>query len=551
MFWPSSSSDLPDPPRRGSAWLVLSILGLCAVYFAAGKLGLSLAILHPSATAVWPPTGIAIAALLILGTPVWPGIFLGAFLVNATTHGTLLTSLGIAAGNTLEGVVGALLVNRFAGGRAAFEDAWKVFGFALLAGLVSPLLSATIGLATLIAGGLAEMRGSGDVWLTWWLGDAVGALVVSPFLLSWAAAPRPRWNLRRMVELTLLLLCLLLVAAVVFGEPFHGVTRGHPLAFLCLPVVLWPAFRFTQREAATAALLVATIAIARTAQGRGAFASDDPNTSLLYLQSFLGVLTVTAMSVGAVVTEYRRTQAELRRRTDELRASNDELQQFAHVASHDLQEPLRMVSSYVQLLALRCETQLGAQAQEYVRQALAGAGRMRELIDGLLAYARLETGDTAFGRVDCREALRRALDNLQLSIQESGAVVTHGPLPEVYADATQLTQLFQNLVGNAIKFRRPGVPPQIRIESRPYGRNRLITVRDNGIGIEAPYFERIFLIFQRLHGREDYAGTGIGLAVCKKIVERHGGKIWVDSRPEQGSVFSFTLPGMPETDAQT
>jgi signal transduction histidine kinase len=233
-------------------------------------------------------------------------------------------------------------------------------------------------------------------------------------------------------------------------------------------------------------------------------------------------------------------------RTTELRRSNDDLRQFAVIASHDLQEPLRMISSFVQLLAKRYRGKLDANAEEFIRFAVDGTRRMYELIDDLLMYSRLDTAGSVNASVDSQMALQRALENLHVAIAESGAIVEHDSLPIVRADESQLVQLLQNLVGNAIKFRHADRKPRIHVGAEPADRMWCLSVRDNGIGIEPRYFERIFQIFQRLHGREAYQGTGIGLAICKKIVDRHRGGIWVESKPGEGSVFRFTLPGSLE-----
>jgi two-component system, chemotaxis family, sensor kinase Cph1 len=242
------------------------------------------------------------------------------------------------------------------------------------------------------------------------------------------------------------------------------------------------------------------------------------------------------------ITARKRAEAEVQRYTEDLRRSNQELEHFAYVASHDLQEPLRTVSSFSQLLSRRYQGKLDTDADEFIAFIVEAATRMQTLINDLLDFSRVGTRGNPFAPVPCEELLRTATENLEAAITESGAVITHDPLPTLEADRTQLTQVFQNLFGNAIKFRRPEEAPRIHVSAARQRGGWQLSVRDNGIGVEAQYFDRIFILFQRLHGRDEYPGTGIGLALCKKIVERHGGRMWVDSEPGTGSTFHFTLP---------
>lgn len=243
----------------------------------------------------------------------------------------------------------------------------------------------------------------------------------------------------------------------------------------------------------------------------------------------------------ALIDERRRAEEALRATAEDLARSNSDLEQFAYVASHDLQEPLRAVSGFVSLLRARYEGKLDDRAHEYITHAVDGAERMQSLIGDLLAYSRVGTRGKDRERVAACRSLQLALSNLEASIRESHAEISSDDLPVVMADPGQLTQLFQNLVGNAIKFcgdRRPTIHVGVRREQAAW----LFSVRDNGIGIASEYAERIFLIFQRLHTRRKYPGTGIGLAICRKIVERHGGRIWVESQPDQGATFYFSIP---------
>jgi PAS domain S-box-containing protein len=244
------------------------------------------------------------------------------------------------------------------------------------------------------------------------------------------------------------------------------------------------------------------------------------------------------------LTERKNAEEALARKMEELGRSNQELEQFAYVASHDLQEPLRMVASYVQLLAKRYRGTMGAEADEFIAYAVDGATRMQQLINDLLSFSRVGTRGGQLVPVSAESVLGKVLSGLQILVRETGAVVTHDPLPTVIGDGSQLGQLFQNLIGNAIKFHGPDAP-QVHISAKRDGFRWRFSVRDNGIGIDREYFDRIFVIFQRLHGRGEYPGTGIGLAVCKKIVERHGGRMWVESEVGKGTTFYFTLPGEP------
>ncbi|MBX6369828.1 MAG: PAS-domain containing protein [Rhodospirillales bacterium] len=253
------------------------------------------------------------------------------------------------------------------------------------------------------------------------------------------------------------------------------------------------------------------------------------------------------VTVYSDVTEQRRAQKQLAEHARELERSNAELEQFAYVASHDLQEPLRMVASYCQLLQRRYKGKLDADADEFIGFAVEGATRMQRMINDLLNYSRVGRKSAGFAPVDLRAAVDTALSGLGAAIEESGARVTVGTLPSVFGEAMLLERLFQNLIANALKFRRDDVKPEIEITAEREEGAWRICVADNGIGIEPEYAERIFLLFQRLHERSKYPGTGIGLALCKKVVEHHGGRIWVESEPGRGSRFKFTLPDSART----
>lgn len=241
------------------------------------------------------------------------------------------------------------------------------------------------------------------------------------------------------------------------------------------------------------------------------------------------------------IRERERVEEKLKQTMAEFARSNSELELFAYVASHDLQEPLRMVTSFTQLLEKRYKNKLDKDADEFIEFILDGATRMQSMINDLLQYSRVGTRGKPFKLTDFESVFGQSLVNLKIAIDENNAIITHDPLPTLMADSTQMIEVFQNLISNAIKFRSKE-SPQVHVSALKKRNEWVFSVRDNGIGIAPEFFDKLFIIFQRLHSRSEYPGTGIGLAVCKKIVERHGGKIWVESEPDKGSTFYFSIP---------
>src|SRR5438477_11830232 len=298
---------------RSRVFSGLPVIGLLTlVYFIAGKFGLMLASLHASASPVWPPAGIALAALLVLGYRVWPAISIGAFLVNVSTAGNVATSLAVASGNTLEALCGAWLVNRFAGGTTVFDRPQGVFKFALAA-VVSTIISPAFGVTSLALAGFADWTNYGAIWLTWWLGDTTGDLLVAPLIILWSIASKRRWNRSEAVEAGILLLLLFVLSEAVFCGWLTIPARNYPFPFVIFgPIAIWTAFRFAQRETATGIFILSAFAIWGTMHGFGPFVGETKNQSLLSLQSWTTVLTITAMALSAGMAERGRAEEALR-----------------------------------------------------------------------------------------------------------------------------------------------------------------------------------------------------------------------------------------------
>jgi PAS domain S-box-containing protein len=300
--------------ESGSRWLAQLLeprtfavsAALALVYFAAGRVGLLFAMVHPNATPVWPASGVALAAVLIFGNRVWPGIALGAFLVNLSISGGFLVPLGIAIGNTLEGVVGAYLVERFNGARRTFDHPADVWRFFALAGLIATTIAATLGVLWLYLAGSAAPAQAGTIWVTWWLGDAVGIMIVTPLILLWANEPRVRWTRQQVAEAILLILAIAVVGRALFGGWVPRHLANYPLDFVCIPMLVWVAFRFGQREAVTAVVILSGFALTGTLAGVGPFSAGSPSDSLLLLQTFLGLTAVMTLALAALVADSRR-----------------------------------------------------------------------------------------------------------------------------------------------------------------------------------------------------------------------------------------------------
>jgi signal transduction histidine kinase/ActR/RegA family two-component response regulator len=511
-------------------WLLVA---LTAVYFLAGKLGLTFATLNSSASAVWPPTGIALGALLLFGYRAWPGVFAGAFLVNATTAGTVFTSLGIAAGNTLEGLVGAALVSRFAGGSACFENARDVFKFAALA-LLATTISATIGIATLVLAHFAPWEGIAALWLTWWLGDAAGALIVTPLVLLWLAAPNPAFPRDRIGEAVLMLFVVAAVAAACFAAPLIS---DYQLTFLCLPPLAWIAFRFGPREVATAIALLATIAVIATETRLGPFALGSRNESFLVLQAFMGIVAMTLLPMAALVREHRLALAEAEAAT---RARDV----FLAMLSHELRNPLQGIATALDML------ERPATGRDAATRALSIARRqsthLTRLLNDLLDVVRAVSGKITLELRPVRldETVRRCADLLAGARPLEGRTLAVDVDPlVVMADPLRLEQIVNNLLSNALKFTQPG--GTIRVSAKAESGEAVLRVGDDGLGIPGELLPKVFDLFtqgeRKLDRRE--GGLGIGLTLVRKLAELHGGSARAQSDGlGKGSEFVVHFP---------
>ncbi|MEX5217462.1 MAG: MASE1 domain-containing protein [Nitrospira sp.] len=565
------SADAEQRPPLSIGYRLAVLCGLAAWYVLAGKFGLTMAAFHPSATPVWPPTGISLAAVLLLGYWVWPAVFVGALAVNLTTAGSLVSSIGIATGNTLESLLAGFLVNRFAGGREVFTRQRDTLKFVVLAGVLSTAVSATLGVTTLAFTEYLDWKAYGVTWMTWWLGDAVGALIITPVIVLWVSHPTVAWTRERLVEVGALLTLLCLVALVVFQSGQAMTAPNYPLAFLTFSILIWVAVRLGPRETATAILLCVAIAIWSTLQGTGPFVRGSLNETLLLLQAFTAVVAVTALALSVGVAERRRAEEELdqlnhtleRRileRTSALQGAVEQLQEldrlksaFVTIVSHELRTPLASMKGLVENLLDELAGPLTDKQQHYLSRVKFNADRLARMLNELLNLSRIEAGkmELAPTILSLQDLFVQLIEEFQpLAQQKSIAMdmTCMDSIPSIHADRDKLYEVAANLLENAIKYTPSG--GRVHIEAQVLDHHYItVGVSDTGCGIPEEHVSKIFDKFYRVQARPTgTGGAGLGLAIAKGLIELHGGTIAVESAPGKGSRFYFTLPYNHATD---
>jgi signal transduction histidine kinase/CheY-like chemotaxis protein len=539
-------------PMTRNATTFVALIVFTALYIAAGKLGLSMAFLNASASPIWPPTGLALAAMLLVGYRMWPAVLVGAFVVNLTTAGTISTSAVIAAGNTMEAAVGAMIVRRFAAGIAAFESVPNIFRFTVFAAIPSTMIGATVGVTCLAIAHFVRWDLYGQVWMTWWTGDVVGDLLVAPLLIIWATAPRPNLTPPRLLEALALAAVLIVLGDLIFIHWHSQYGQAEALAYLAVPLLIWAAFRFQQRGAVTAAILLSAIAVRGTLRGAGPFATDNANESLVLLQTFMGVNTLMALILAAVVAERRRAYDEREQILQRERSARAEAEhanrakdQFLAMLSHELRTPLSPVLLATTLL--EDSPDLPRDLSEHVQMIRRNVELEARLIDDLLDLTRITRGkfQLTFTTADVHEVLRRAVEICCAGRTRDLVLRLAASQHHVNGDPARLQQVFWNLVNNAAKFTPVGRSITIRSNNVDDQSVIEIEVSDTGAGIDPQFLPRLFNAFEQgdaLRARK-FGGLGLGLAITKAIAEAHGGTVTAHSAGrDTGATFTVRLP---------
>jgi len=537
--------------RRGISYAGgLAAIGV--IYFALAKGGLALASIHPSATPIWPPTGVALAAVLLWGYRTWPAIFAAAVIANATTAGSVATAIAIATGNTLEAVVGAYLVNRWSSGCNTFSRPNSVAKFALICFVIATPISASIGLTSLATAGYIEWTNFANAWVTWWLGDVAGALVIAPVIVLWASSHYHAFNRNEFLETVGVLATAAAVGLIAFSPLIEQTPSRDPLGFLAILPMLWAALRRGPRDTATVALVLAGITIWGTLTGGGPFTTADLNVSFLLVLMFLISITVPSLLLSADVEvrkkaeeSLRRAQIELERkvaeRTRELELANAAKSRFLAMASHDLRQPLHALGLFVAQLRTPLKSRERTKTIELVD---ATRKEMDEMFNSLLDISRLDAGIltpkiTEFPIARLLQKIETRFDQatrekgLRLRVRRSDAWVR--------SDAMLLERILLNLVSNAVRYTLRG---GIIVGCRRRGEMLRIEVWDSGPGIPEDQKQNIFGEFFQLTAadRSRSGGLGLGLAIVDRLRLLLNHQIDLASTVGRGSRFAILVP---------
>jgi signal transduction histidine kinase/CheY-like chemotaxis protein len=517
----------------------VSLPVLAAIYFGAAKLGLAMAVVAEQVSAVWPPTGIALAAVILCGHRVWPGIALGAFLANATAHEPPWIACGIATGNTLEAIVGAWLLRRLIRFDPALGRVTDALGLVVLAAALSTMVSATIGVTSLCAGGVHPWSAYFSLWSVWWLGDAMGALVMAPLVLAWGAGPRIGLGGWRLAEGLGLVAGLVATTLAVFGGSSPSDSANTALVYIVFPFVIWAALRFGPSGATLVAFVTSAIAITGTVNGFGPFAKAAADR-LVYLQLFMAVVAVTGLCLGAAIAE--RSSAE-----ESLREADRRKDDFLAVLAHELRNPLGPIRNAVHYLRLREPAEPDSQqAQAMIERQVT---HMARLIDDLLDVSRIARGRILLKkeRIDLVQVVDATIKDYRGGLEAAGLDVNvRLPAHPVWmpGDETRLAQVVGNLLQNAVKFCDEGCKVAVELDAED-GATARLTIADTGIGMASDLVARLFAPFTQADqslGRS-MGGLGLGLALAKGLIELHGGSIEAKSEGiGRGSQFTLHLP---------
>lgn len=526
------------------------LLILAVVYVITARFGLEFATVHGNVTFIWPPSGISLAAIILFGPRLWPGIAIGAFAINLYTGLSALTSFGIAAGNTMEALVAYYLIRYFLGQENPLQQVSSIFIF-IFSGLMGCIAAATFGLMSLYLGGYAEENMLPRIWTTWWLGDAAGILILTPFFLAWSD------NLYRVrqeffVEIFLFVSLLILFSTIVFNQWNIIDASDSPLAFVIFPLLMWSAYRYGLRIATLNILVVSVFSIIGTVAGHGPFAKDSSFESLLFLQTYMAVCVLTTLSLASAIFERYRTETQLHEAKLRVEKASNAKSKFLSRMSHELRTPLNSILGYAQILDIDDNNHLNPQERECIEQITKGGWHLVDMVNDLLDLSSIEANKLELQNevVVLNNCIQGCIGLMQPLAQQRGItlqVLSNNLVDKnVHADPVRLKQVLLNLMANAIKYNRQDGSVTLSCEQISSDKMR-ISIIDTGRGIAEADMQSIFEPFNRLY-LDTYAieGTGIGLTIAKQLIEGMGGSIGVTSELGSGSTFWIELEEIPQ-----
>jgi signal transduction histidine kinase len=548
----------PSPRTAFTTTDVAWIAGVAVAYFLSAKLGLTLATVGVTVTLVWPPSGVAVAAMLLRGRRVWPGVAIGAFLANATTGAPLSVALFTAVGNPLEAVVAVTLLQRVRDFDRSLVRVRDVLALTLLGAIVPPVLSASIGVAGLLVSGVITPATAATAWFTWWAGDAMGILVGTPLIIAWGTRPLRDVPLSRILEAAALVAITVVGGFLVFGGPLSGQVTA-PLVYIAFPLLLWAAFSFEQRGAATGSAVISGLAFWWTSRGAGPFARETLGLSLAHLNAFMAVATLTSLVLAAIVHELRRADKDraeslVRERVArrDAESASSAKSDFLAVMSHELRTPLNAIIGYVSLLADGITGPVNDTQRAQLSRVRASAMHLLALIEQILSLSRIEARreDVQLEPVDLRTIVADATGLVEpLMVSKGLALEVDLPTePSVLdTDVTKVRQILLNLLTNAGKFTERGT---VRCQIRGDSTSLVVDVSDTGRGIASDDLPHVFDVFWQggRAERERPEGAGLGLSVSRRLAQLLGGDVTVASKPGQGSTFTLRLPRVVPND---
>ena len=528
-------------------------LGLAAVYVLSARLGLAFDPVSGFATVIWPPTGISLAALLLLGNRVAPGIFIGAFVANFVTGAPPAVALGIAVGNTGEALIGAVLLRRVPGFSVTLERVTSVVGLIVLSAILSTLVSATVGVVSLYVGGIVQVPHIRDAWRAWWIGDMVGSLLIAPIILVWSSPARARLKVHRLETVALVAVLAMVSALTFFSELPHVPAFATPFhqVDLLVAVLLWATIRFGQRGATTAVLYVSATAVVATAIGYGPFAHRNLSEGLLLVQTFMAIVAATCLLFGATIAERRIAIQELSVAKMEAETANQGKSQFLAVMSHELRTPLNAIQGFAELLETGVYGPLNEKQTNAVKRIEVNEKDLLAHINQILGFveAERETAATESRDVLVADAFHAVEPQIAVDVERKHLVVKREiarPGLAVRADPKGLEQVLGSLLSNASKYTCEG--GTITLGADGDGEKVRIWVRDTGIGIRKEEMERVFEPFFQADSSttRQFSGVGLGLTIARNLAQRMAGEVTLESEVDKGTTASVVLPAADE-----